>query len=68
MGHVTLTDGFHLPFQVISTTNMPSLGLISDRVLRKNKPINAKSQCGKDRSLQQAVDHLLLMLPPSSLA
>jgi len=44
-------NGFHLPFQVISSARMLSLGLISDRGFRRNKPINAKSLWARDRSV-----------------
>lgn len=40
---LALPNGFHLPFQVISSASLLSLGLIGGRVFRRNKPINAES-------------------------
>lgn len=61
-------NGFHLPFQVISGASMPSLGLIGDRVSRRNEPINAKSLCARDGPLQPAADYLLLAPSPADTA
>lgn len=55
-------NGFHLPLRVISSASMLSLGLISDRVFRRNKHMNAKSLWVRDRSPQPAVDYLLPLL------